>query len=180
MAHFDRATPPGGEGKVTLTIDLKGYQGPVWKSATLTSNDPQKKSLSLHLHGSVHPNIECRPNSFIQFKGDEVGQPEKIIDILTTSKPFQILRIENNLKEKISYHLATIVKGRHYQLKVTNRQKTENFSGTIKIFTDHPNKTEIRIPIYNNPDKPAKSQSLFQERSGAGRFTFYKSNNLDG
>ncbi|MFH0789932.1 MAG: hypothetical protein V2B13_20260 [Pseudomonadota bacterium] len=164
---------------MTLKVDLKGYQGPVWKSATLSSNDPQKQSLSLHLHGSVRPYIECRPNSFIQFKGDEAGQPDRIIDILTTSKPFQILRIENSLKEKISYHLATIVKGRHYQLKVTNRQKTENFSGTIKIFTDHPKKTEIRIPIYNNPERPVKNQSLLKGRSGAGRFTFYKSINPD-
>jgi hypothetical protein len=152
VAHFDRAIPPGGEGKVTLTIDLKGYQGPLWKSATLISNDPQKPSASLSLHGKVRPNIECRPSRFIQFKGTEGGQPERIIDIIATSKPFQILRIENSLKEKISYQLHTIVPGRHYQLKVLNRQKTARFSGTIRCLTDHPKKPEIQIAVYNNLD----------------------------
>jgi hypothetical protein len=152
VVHFDRAISPGGEGKVTVTIDLKGYQGPVWKSATLISDDPQKPSASLSLHGKVRPHIECRPSCYIQFKGSEAGQPERTIDIIATSKPFQIKRIENNLKEKISYQLKIIVPGRHYQLKVMNRQKTERFSGTIKCLTDHPKKPEIQIPVYNNLD----------------------------
>ncbi|MBA4393946.1 MAG: hypothetical protein C0407_10375 [Desulfobacca sp.] len=152
MAHFDRAISPGGEGKVTLEIDLKGVQGPVWKSATLISNDPQKPSVSLSLHGKVRPHIECRPGSFIQFNGREAGQPERTIDILATLKPFQIKKIDNSLKEKVSYQLYTIVSGRHYQLKVMNLKKTEKFSGNIKCLTDHPKKPEIQISVNNNPN----------------------------
>ena len=55
MAQYDRAIPPGGEGKVTLTINLTGLQGPVWKTATLISNDPEKPTVYLNLHGKVRP-----------------------------------------------------------------------------------------------------------------------------
>ena len=55
MAHYDEAISPGGEGKVTLTIHLIGVKGPVWKTATLYSNDPQIPTASLHLKGKVRP-----------------------------------------------------------------------------------------------------------------------------
>jgi hypothetical protein len=149
VAHFDRAIPPGGDGKVTLTIDLKGYQGTVWKTANLISNDPQKPTVSLSLHGKVRPSIECRPGCFIQFESNAAGPAERTIELISTSRPFQIKRIENSLKEKISYQLISLVPGRHYQIKVVNRQKAEKFSGFLKCFTDHPKKPEIQIPVHN-------------------------------
>lgn len=149
MAHFDRAIPPGGEGKVTLTVHLKGLEGPVWKSATVISNDPGKPSITLNLQGKVRPAIEVRPTNVIRFKGEKSDLEEKRIDLIATSKPFQILRVENNLKEKISTQLNTIVKGQYYQLKVMIRQKTSPFSGFIQCFTDLPQKPEIRISVVN-------------------------------
>ena len=147
MAHFDRAIPPGGEGKVTLTIDLKGFQGPVWKSAMIFSNDPQNPMISLNIHGTVRPHIEIRPAPYVQFRGIKESQQGKEIDFITTSKPFHILRIENTLGEKITYRLETLVKERHYRLKITNHQKMERFSGMLKCFTDHPKRPEIQIMI---------------------------------
>jgi hypothetical protein len=147
VAHFDRAIPPGGEGKVTLTLNLKNFQGPVWKSATLVSNDPQKPLLTLNIHGFVRPHIEIRPAFFVQFQGTREGEQEKEVDLLTNSQPFKILRIENLLGEKIACRLETIVKERHYRLKIINRQKSAGYSGKIKCFTNHPKKPEIQILI---------------------------------
>lgn len=147
MAHFDRAIPPGGEGKVTLTLNLKDIHGPVWKSATIVSNDPQKPLLTLDLHGLVRPLIEIRPAPFVQFKGIGEGEQEKEVDLLATAQSFKIIRVENLLGEKIEYLMETIVKGRHYRLKIINRQKMAGYSGMIKCFTNHPKKPEIQILI---------------------------------
>jgi hypothetical protein len=147
VAHFDRAIPPGGEGKVTLTLNLTHYAGPVWKTATILSNDPQHPSIIVNFHGTVRPHIEMRPTSFVQFKGIKQGLQEKVIDLITTSQPFQILRIENPLGEKIAYYLETLVEGRHYRLKIINRQTLERYSGILKCFTNHPRKPELQIPI---------------------------------
>lgn len=153
MAHFDRAILPGGEGKVTLSVNLKGYEGPIWKTATVISNDPVKPSITLNLQGRVRPVIEVRPANEIRFKGEKDDQEEKNIDLTATSKPFQILRVENNLKDKIDFQLITLVKGRHYQLKVMIRQKTSPFSGFIRCLTDLPQKPEIRISVVNQRDR---------------------------
>ena len=95
----------------------------------------------------VRPHIEIRPAPFVQFKGTREGEQEKEVDLITTSQSFKILRIENILGEKIAYQLETIVKERHYRLKIINRQKSVGYSGKIKCFTNHPQKPEIQILI---------------------------------
>ncbi len=152
MAHFDRAVSPGGAGKITLTVNLKGYHGQVWKSATIVSNDPQRPNVTLSFHGKVRPFIELLPTSSIQFRGKGPGQEEKTIDILATLHPFHIQKIENGLTEKIRYRLETVEEGRHYRLKITRLQKSGKFFGFIKCFTDLSQKPEIQIPIINNLD----------------------------
>jgi hypothetical protein len=147
VAHFDRAIPPGGEGKVTLTLNLKDFQGPVWKTATIVSNDPLRPFLTLDLHGQVRPPIEIRPAPFVQFTGTKEGEQEKEVDLLTTFQSFKILRVENLLGEKIAYSIETIAKERHYRLKIINRQTKASYSGMIKCYTNHPQKPEIPILI---------------------------------
>lgn len=152
MAHFDRVIPPGGEGKITLKVDLKGYQGKVWKSATVTSNDPQKPSLHLNLQGMVKPWIEIRPSAFIQFKIPAEGPEERIIELSSHSQPFQILKIESSLGEKITVQLETLIEKKKYRLKVINNQKEGRFFGTIKCVTDHPRKPEVLIQVSGRSD----------------------------
>jgi hypothetical protein len=53
VASFDPAVPPGGEGKITLKINTKGYQGSVRKSARVKSNDPEKPDIILALKATV-------------------------------------------------------------------------------------------------------------------------------
>jgi hypothetical protein len=152
VASFDRAISPGREGKVVITVDLKGIHGPFWKSATLISNDSNTPSVTLNLKGRIRPAIEILPSVIVQFKGSGEGQMEKVIDLITHSQDFQIQRIENTAKDRVEYHLETVVPGRQYRLKIANRQKSEKYSAMIRCFTDHPQRREIAIPIYNNPD----------------------------
>jgi hypothetical protein len=147
VAHFDRAILPGREGNVTLTLNLRNTQGLVWKSATVVSNDPQKPLVSLNFRGKVRPHIEIRPALLVQFKGTKEKQQEKEVDLITTSQPFKILRIENTLGDKIAYQLETLVKERHFRLKIVSRQKMEKYFGMIKCFTTHPKKPEIQILV---------------------------------
>ena len=147
MSRFDRFIPPGGEGKVTLTVDLRGFQGKVWKSATVTSNDPRQPSLEIMVQGKVRPHIELRPGSFVQFSPATPGSDERTVDLVATGQEFRILKIDNNLKDKIGAELETIVPGRHYRLKITNLQRQGSFSGVIRCSTDHPQKPEVPIRI---------------------------------
>ena len=138
MAHFDRAFPPGGEGKITLTVDLSGYNGPVRKDATVTSNDPEKSSFTLTVMATVKQLIEVRPGTTISFRGTVDQTKEAIIDLIGTGPPFQISKMESNLDGKISYQLQTVTPGQHYQLKVNNLLTEGTYSGFIMLTADLP------------------------------------------
>ena len=147
MTRFDRVIPPGGEGKITLNVDLKGFQGKVWKDATIISNDLRQPAYQIMLQGKVRPHIELRPGSFVQFSPAVPSAEEKTVDLVATGQDFNILKVENNLKEKISAQLETIVPGKHYRLKIVNLQREGSYSGAIKCLTDHPQKPEVQIRI---------------------------------
>ena len=154
MTRFDRVVPPGGEGKITLRVDLKGYQGRVVKNATVISNDPRQPTAPLTLLGTVRPFIEIRPGTFVQFYSGAEASAEKTVDLTAVDRDFQILKVENGLAGKIDTRLETVAAGRHYRLKMINRQKEGDYFGLIKLATDHPQKTEIQIQVSGRFTQP--------------------------
>ena len=152
MAYFDQAVSPGGTGRIKITLNLRGYDGPFVKSATVSTNDPQNPSVLLSLKGQVRPMVELRPSPIVEFRGGSQGVGEKWIDLIAPAQPFQILRIETTLRDRVKTHLETLVPGKHYRLKITNLKKKERFSALVRCFTDQPQKPEIQIPVYNYPD----------------------------
>ncbi len=101
MARFDRAIPPGGEGKITLKVDLKGYQGKVVKSASVESNDPQNSRMTLVVMMTVKNLIEVRPTNSVLFRGMADQRTEKAIEIVGASRPFHITKVGSNLEDKL-------------------------------------------------------------------------------
>ncbi len=163
MAHFDKAIPPGGEGKIALKLNLKGYQGTIKKSATVFSNDPQNPRLMLTMQGTVKSVIELRPANAVSFRGLADQLKESVIDIIgTTGNTFNIVNVESNLEGKIGFQKETIEAGKHYRLKIVNRAKQGNYNGYIKAYTDLQQKPEviIRVSGYIEGDISVKPQTL--------------------
>ena len=138
MAHFDRAIPPGAEGKITLTVDLRGYNGPIRKDAMVISDDPEQSSLKLTVMGTVKQLFQVRPGTNLSFRGTAEQAKETVIELIGTGQPFQISKMESNLEGKISYQLQTVTPKQHYQLKVNNLLKEGSYSGYIILTSDLP------------------------------------------
>jgi hypothetical protein len=153
VARFDRVIPPGGEGKAVLKVDLKGYQGKVWKSATVISNDPGHPNFNLTLTGKVRPHIEIRPGPFVQFS-TAPGPDEKTVELIAVDREFKILQVENGLEGKIRTQLETVIPGKQYRLRITNLQKEGNYFGQVKVRSDHPQKPEILMRVSGHFPKP--------------------------
>jgi Protein of unknown function (DUF1573) len=52
-ANFDKVVSPGKEGGITLKIeDTTGYKGEVWKTADVTTNDPERPTFKLTLRAN--------------------------------------------------------------------------------------------------------------------------------
>jgi hypothetical protein len=147
VAHFDRAIPPGGEGKITLTVDLSGYDGPVRKDATVTSNDPRNASFTLTIKGTVKRLFQVRPGNTISFQGVADQIREASLEISARSQPFHIQKVESDLEGKVSHQLETVAEGQSYRLKVTNLIEEGNYTGTIRLTTDLPKGTSVLIRV---------------------------------
>ena len=53
VVHFDSVIPPKGEGKITVKIDTKGFDGPERWVVKVFSNDPKWKEATLDLRANV-------------------------------------------------------------------------------------------------------------------------------
>lgn len=154
MARFDREIPPGGEGKVTLTVNLAGYRGKVTKSATVYGNDPQTPRVSLSIHAKVVPFVDIRPSDTVVFRGPAAALKPQELEVESAKTPMHILRVESDLEKNVSVTVETLAEGARYRVVVANRAERGTYSGRIRLITDHPQKGELWIAVRGMVEGP--------------------------
>ncbi|MCE5334527.1 MAG: hypothetical protein LLG06_08030, partial [Desulfobacteraceae bacterium] len=138
--------PPGGEGKVTLRLDMKGFQGVVKKTATVQTDASSESRFVLTVKGKVKAIIEVQPEKTVYFQGMADMLREKNIDVVSSLRTFHIVRTkETNLTGKASYNLETVEDGKHYRLKVSNTTEAGTYRGFITLYTDLSEKPEVTV-----------------------------------
>lgn len=147
MARFDRAIPPGGEGTITMKIDLKGFMGYVKKSSTVESNDPQNPRLVIAMVGRARPFILIQPSVSVSFRNAPGESGEKVVDLITNSDPFHVISVTNGVEGKASYRLETVEDGRHYRITVVNLLEKGRYGGAITVHTDMERKPKLTIYV---------------------------------
>ncbi|MCP4577155.1 MAG: DUF1573 domain-containing protein [Deltaproteobacteria bacterium] len=164
MANFDPAVPPGGEGKITLKVNTKGYQGNVRKSASVKTNDPKNQTISLVVKATVKVPIHVS-SRYVELKGKGDKEVQKTISIAAElNKPLNLTVIEYTLKNKLNYAIETVKKGKEYRIRFTSIPAIkENFRGILKLKTNYSEKPEIRFVIHGRfkpidiPSRPPSS-----------------------
>ena len=151
MARYDRTIPPGGEGKITLEIRTKGYEGRLSKSARVTTNDPKNPQVTISMKGDIWTPIHLKPR-YVRLQGI-VGDDIQQVVLLQAEKedPLTVKLESISVPDKVEAELEEMEKGRNYKLTVKNRVKGEaKYSGQIKLSTSYPEKPEIVIRISGN------------------------------
>jgi hypothetical protein len=148
VAHFDRAVPPGGEGKITLLLKTRGYEGKLRKGARVYTNDPGNKMETLTLEVFVKTPILVSPRSiFIQGKATETltrsvhikGDP---------AKPLKIEPIDFNLNHRLKYSIEELSPGEHYRIDFTSIPNTsDQYRGRLLLKTNYPEKPQLSILV---------------------------------
>ncbi|NLI82446.1 MAG: hypothetical protein GX443_12300 [Deltaproteobacteria bacterium] len=128
-------------------MNLKNYSGPVRKTSTVLTDDPRNPLVKLTLQANVKQLVEVRPGNVVSFRGLAGQMGEQTVDMVTTSEPFHIRRVESTLGGNVSHQLQTIEEGKHYRLKIANQVEHGSYTGFIKCFTDHPRKPEIVVRV---------------------------------
>jgi len=149
VVSYDREIPPGGKGKITLKVSTKNRKGKVLKRALVITNDRSKKPPIISISGKIKAVIYVEPRPYVFLNGLVGDKIDKEIRLVAGDIPrFSIKKADTTLKEKISYSLSTVKKGKEYILKIENKYpKKGNYYGSIKLYTDNPTKPLITIRV---------------------------------
>lgn len=148
MAHFDRVIPPGGEGKITLKVNTKGYQGKIIKSARVYTNDPAKRMTVLSISAFIKVPIYLS-SRYVYFYGMEGQKHVRVVDIIAKqNKPLELTLEQYTLGEKVSYELRELEKGKKFRVTFTNKNTSPgSYYGYLRLKTNYQEKPEITIRI---------------------------------
>ena len=157
MAHFDRAIPPGGEGKITLKVDTKGYQGEVHKRAKVYTNDPRKKIEVLTIQAVVKAAISLSPRT-VHLKGPMGQKVTKTVEIRAErDKPLNLEPTHFDLSKQVNYSIEEVEAGKLFRVHFTNIPGPNSaYQGLLKLKTNYPEKPEITIRIKGRFRKVSK------------------------
>jgi len=150
---------PGESTTIDLEWQTKTFHDEYSKGATIGTNDPYKPSVSINVHGKVHPPVIVYPEAsvvFNQVSNEEtmtariavfsMDRPEMKIKKLTTSRPeflvphFRPLNADEckQLKVKAGFQVNVMMKP---------GMPLGRFRDELGIETDHPLKSEVKVPI---------------------------------
>ena len=148
MADFDKVIPPGGEGKMTLKIDTRGYQDKVHKSARVYSNDPKTPVMTLGLDVFVKVPIFVSTR-YVRLEGLPGDKVTKTVEIKAQKeKPLTLEPLSFNLDAKATYRIEEITPGKGYKVSFTNISGVpETYLGYLRLKTNYPEKPEISIRV---------------------------------
>jgi hypothetical protein len=148
VAYFDKAIPPGGEGKIKLSVRTRGRQGKISRNARVYTNDPAKSIVRLGITALIRPIIRLT-TSKIYLTGKEDQSITKVVEVRAgLDIPLTLTVGQCNLSEKLTYTITEIEEGRVFQIRFTSIPgPPQTYRGFLKVKTNYPEKPEIIILI---------------------------------
>ena len=164
---FDPVIAPGKEGKITLQVNTTGYNGPISKSATVTTNDPTQPSFDLVIQFNamdgapkgqtvgpflVSPGVRASGATFVGGSANLVmtvynsgPTPKKITGVKSEGSAFKVTLDPNQDGTRFMVHAVsapTLAIG--------------NYTQTVKLTTDSPETPELQLELEVNVDAPLR------------------------
>lgn len=95
VANYDAVIKPGETGKVEATVKTEAFSGPINKSVTIQSNDPDTPTAQVAIRAVVKPYVEAYPAGFVRFNILQ-GETDQRSVVLYSEEdtPFEIDAIE--------------------------------------------------------------------------------------
>ena len=153
----DNTIPPGEKAELIAHTSLAGQRGKFQKSIVLQSNDPETAIIFLYIQGTVISEVDVIPhklllgdvlsNDNVQVAGDVVVKSQKI-------KPFKIFGIKTD-SAYFTTESHTIKEDEAYRIIIRSAKPLPAgyFLDKIHINTNHPEYSEIIVPIVANVKK---------------------------
>jgi hypothetical protein len=156
-AESDRRIPPGGQGRITLTIKPYSVMRKFDKKTRVMFNDPDQPQAVLTMKGIGKPFIEIQPSHIIRLRG-KPGE-ELASQVRFTSHhpdPWEIKDFQTTIPQFIDVTLKAEEPGRVYVVEVRNkRQESGNYAGVIQLTTTSKQRPRMIIRVFGELSLPS-------------------------
>jgi hypothetical protein len=163
VASFDEAIPPGKVGKVTAQVHTESYRGSVEKTIAVTTSDPTKPSVTLHLKANVIGSVEVLPSAYLGFprppqmeysakmliRKDKTETGELKVTDVTTSVPWLIAKarkVESPEPERVGIIPAALPGDWILDVSVSDEAPKGNTGQQVRFKTGLPREPEVTLP----------------------------------
>jgi len=144
--------PPGGEGKIEATLRTGARGGKTTKTITVTTNDPDQRTIQLKLSAEVQVALALEPYliNFGRFKKGEA--PVRYVSVIGDDKDSAKI-ISAEAKEK-SLNVELNPKGfennkdNRIKISVLPDMKVGQFRDVIAVTTDHKANKNMNISVF--------------------------------
>jgi len=135
-------------------VKIQGYTGEIQKTARVFSNDPQSNIEILTLKANIRQSIQVSPATLV-FQGLEGSVLTRSVEIIgMEEKPLIIKPGSFNLKDKMTYRIEEVQKGKLFKIYFTNLPGASgSFSGLLMVTTNYDDTPEIKISLNGNFQK---------------------------
>jgi hypothetical protein len=148
VAYYDRSIPPGGEGKITLKFNSRGFEGRIRKVARVYTNDPKNRRDTLVIDALIKTPIRIS-NRLVYLQGTTKQTITKTVDITgELDKPLKLEPMDYTLDKKVKFNIEEVTKGKHYRVIFTSIPNVGNYyQGLLKLRTSYAEKPELVIHV---------------------------------
>ncbi len=158
VVDYTKTIAPGESGKVHAEVDTATFNGPIAKSVTVFTNDPEKAQIELTVRAVVEPQIQARPGyaRYITVQGEAktgtIGQtvwaPDgSSFDVTGVESPFPFLTA--TFREAKAEERVADAQGKQWRVEMTlsNDAPVGALADHVRIVTNHPKQRLVTIPV---------------------------------
>ena len=146
IVQFDRLIPPNKQGKITVKVDTKGFDGNQRWGIRVLTNDPKWPEAVLDLRANIKPIITLSGKAVLFTGRNDVAVTKAVeigagVERLLTITPGQF-----TLPGKVIWSIEEIEKEKTFRITLKSIPGTsENYRGFLTLKTNFPEKPELTI-----------------------------------
>jgi uncharacterized protein DUF1573 len=153
---WSRNVKPGETGKVPIQFNSANFNGPVFKTISVTSNDKQKPVVVLQLKGTIWKPIELVPPYTIVNVPPDASSASASIRIINNTEDVLTLSDPESSNKSFNPTVTTTKPGKEFQLTIASGESvnTGNLQGKISFKTSWTNIPTLEVPFWVNVQPP--------------------------
>jgi hypothetical protein len=153
----DRRIPPGGQGRLKLTIAPYSVMRQFKKETQVFLNDPARSPVVFRLTGYARPFVEIQPSHVVRLRGkpgeDLRGQVRFISHL---PAPFEITGFTTDVPHLIDVSIKAEQPGRIYVVEVSNKSRDPgNYQGLITLSTTSAKRPRLIMRVFGELSLPS-------------------------